>query len=237
MQKVTQLQNYRSQPNTRIFFDRKELDAILNVYGMMVAKGEWRDYAMGDDQEQAIFAISQRSGDRRAIEALRGYARRTDIPSDLRADAIFWISQNPNAGGAEYLIELYPQLEDPELRERAIFGIAQSGGDEARDWLLERVRDDRESVEARKNALFWAGQIGGDIIEQLQGLYGTLDDREMKEQLIFVASQDGGRASVDFLMEVARGEEDGELRENAIFWLGQTDDPRVPEFLLSLVRG
>ncbi len=188
-------------------------------------------------QEQAIFAISQRSGDRRAIEALRGYARRTDIPSDLRADAIFWISQNPNAGGAEYLIELYPQLEDPELRERAIFGIAQAGGDQAQEWLLERVRDDREPVEARKNALFWAGQIGGDIIEQLQGLYGTLEDREMKEQLIFVASQDGGRASVDFLMEVAREEEDGELRENAIFWLGQTDDPRVPEFLLSLVRG
>ncbi|NNF13642.1 MAG: hypothetical protein HKN72_10475 [Gemmatimonadetes bacterium] len=188
-------------------------------------------------QEQAIFAISQRSGDRRAVEALRGYARRTDIPSDLRADAIFWISQNPAAGGADYLIELYPQLEDPELRERAIFGIAQAGGDRAQDWLLERVRDDREPVEARKNALFWAGQIGGDIIEQLQGLYGTLEDREMKEQLIFVASQDGGRASVDFLMEVAREEEDGELRENAIFWLGQTDDPRVPEFLLSLVRG
>jgi len=31
--------------------------------------------------------------------------------------------------------------------------------------------------------------------------------------------------------------DDPELRENAIFWLGQTDDPRVPEFLLNLVRG
>ena len=63
MQNVTQLQNYRSQPNTRIFFDRKELDAILNVYGMMVAKGEWRDYAMGDDKEQAIFAIFRRASE------------------------------------------------------------------------------------------------------------------------------------------------------------------------------
>ena len=63
MQNVTQLQNYRGQPNTRIFFDRKELDAILNVYGMMVAKGEWRDYAMGDDKEQAIFAIFRRASE------------------------------------------------------------------------------------------------------------------------------------------------------------------------------
>ena len=63
MQNVTQLRHYRSQPNTRIFFDRKELDAILNVYGMMVAKGEWRDYAMGDDKEQAIFAIFRRASE------------------------------------------------------------------------------------------------------------------------------------------------------------------------------
>lgn len=187
-------------------------------------------------QEQAVFAISQR-GDARAVEALRGYAERSDIPADLRANAIFWIGQNPGAGGAEYLMELYPRLEDPELRERAIFGIAQSETEGAREWLLERVRDESESVEARKNALFWAGQMGGAVMDELQGLYTTLEDPEMKEQLIFVASQEGSTAAVDFLMEVAREEDDPELRENAIFWLGQTDDPRVPEFLLSLVRG
>jgi hypothetical protein len=63
MQNVTQLRDYRSQPNARIFFDRKELDAILNVYGIMVAKGEWRDYAMGDDKEQAVFAIFRRASE------------------------------------------------------------------------------------------------------------------------------------------------------------------------------
>ena len=29
-----------------IMFDRKELEAILRVYGMMVAAGVWRDYAI-----------------------------------------------------------------------------------------------------------------------------------------------------------------------------------------------
>ncbi len=28
-----------------VFFDRRELDPILRVYGRMVAQGEWRDYA------------------------------------------------------------------------------------------------------------------------------------------------------------------------------------------------
>ena len=30
----------------RVFFERRELVRILNLYGRMVALGEWRDYAM-----------------------------------------------------------------------------------------------------------------------------------------------------------------------------------------------
>ena len=63
MPNVTQLRDYRAQQNARIFFDRKELDAILNVYGRMVANGEWRDYAMGDDKDQAVFAIFRRASE------------------------------------------------------------------------------------------------------------------------------------------------------------------------------
>jgi hypothetical protein len=36
-------------------------------------------------------------------------------------------------------------------------------------------------------------------------------------------------------MEVAENAENGEIREQAIFWLGQSDDPRVPEFLLRII--
>lgn len=188
-------------------------------------------------QERAIFAISQRSDDRRAIEVLKSYAERGDIDSDLRANAIFWISQNPDAGGAQYLIDLYPRLDDEELRERAIFGISQAGGPEAVEWLMERARDSRESIEVRKNALFWAGQTGALSMDDLDALYRSLTDTEMKEQVIFVASQSSEQGGVDFLMAVARDEEDRELQRKALFWLGQSNDPRVVEFLLTMVRG
>ena len=59
----------------------------------------------------------------------------------------------------------------------------------------------------------------------------------MKEQVIFVASQMGETEAVDFLMEIASSERDKELRERAIFWLGQSNDPRIPDFLLALIRG
>jgi hypothetical protein len=47
----------------QIFFDRRELDVILRVYGRMVAAAEWRDYAMVGHREFAEFAVFRRSGD------------------------------------------------------------------------------------------------------------------------------------------------------------------------------
>lgn len=188
-------------------------------------------------QERAIFAISQRQGDPEAGRVLRAFAERRDVPTDLRANAIFWIGQSGGNAAATYLMDLYGQLDDQELRERAIFAISQSDAPAARDWLVQRALDRGESIENRKNALFWAGQVGALNGEQLSTMYETVDDLEMKKQLIFVSSQRSSADGVDFLMRVAREEEDPDLRQSAIFWLGQSNDPRVPEFLLQLIRG
>jgi HEAT repeat protein len=186
-------------------------------------------------QERAIFAISQHGGEE-AVAVLRDFAQRSDAPANLRETAIFWIGQS-GTDGMRFLMDLYQSLEDPELKERAVFGIAQSGGDEARAWLMERAMARGESIEVRKNALFWAGQAGGILGSELQELYDSLTDPEMKEQVIFVASQTGESEAVDFLMHVATNEDDSELRTRAIFWLGQIDDDRVAEFLLTLIGG
>lgn len=44
-----------------IRFNRQELDAILRVYGQMVAMGEWRDYAIDHLKTEAVFSIFRRS--------------------------------------------------------------------------------------------------------------------------------------------------------------------------------
>lgn len=62
MQNVTSLAEYRATP-PRIFFNRRELDLILRVYGQMVAAGEWRDYAMADGAERAVFSVFRRSSE------------------------------------------------------------------------------------------------------------------------------------------------------------------------------
>jgi hypothetical protein len=44
-------------------FDRHELQAILNIYGRMVAEGVWRDYAMDFLPTRAIFSIFRHHGE------------------------------------------------------------------------------------------------------------------------------------------------------------------------------
>ena len=46
-----------------IRFDRRELDQILRLYGVMVAQGEWRDYAISFTRDAAIFAIHRRTSE------------------------------------------------------------------------------------------------------------------------------------------------------------------------------
>lgn len=56
--------NAGSEPQAGpVFFDRRELDLILRVYGRMVASGEWRDYAIVGEADVAEFAVFRRSGD------------------------------------------------------------------------------------------------------------------------------------------------------------------------------
>jgi hypothetical protein len=45
----------------RTSFNRQELREILEVYGRMVAVGEWRDYAIDHLRDSAIFSVFRRS--------------------------------------------------------------------------------------------------------------------------------------------------------------------------------
>jgi len=186
-------------------------------------------------QDKAIFALSQQDSPR-ARQALRDFALRPGVSSDLRQKAIFWIGQGDDPDRVGFLKTLFTQLRDIESRDKILFSMSQVEGRESQRWLLGVAGDVNENIELRKKALFWAGQ--SDIpATELFTLYEKMPSREMKMQLIFVYSQRDEKAAVDKLFEIARTETDKELQKKAIFWLGQSDDPRVPAFLERLLEG
>ena len=46
-----------SPTSNRVTFNRLELNRILNLYGRMVADGEWRDYAIDFLRDRAVFSV------------------------------------------------------------------------------------------------------------------------------------------------------------------------------------
>jgi HEAT repeat protein len=185
-------------------------------------------------QEKAVFALSQHDSPR-AQQALRAYAERPGLPLDTREKAIFWIGQSGGAENEAFLRGLYGRLTEESLRNKVLFSLSQAGGAENGRWLLGVARDAKQPIELRKQALFWAGQ-GGASIADLIGLYGSMPDREMREQLIFVYSQRDEPAAVDKLLDIARREPDQELRKKALFWLGQSSDPRAAKALQDIIE-
>ena len=56
--------SYSPAPRSAVvFFDRRELDLLMRLYGRMVGAGEWRDYAISGLAEMAVFAVFRRTGD------------------------------------------------------------------------------------------------------------------------------------------------------------------------------
>ena len=52
-----------NQLPSRVTFNRLELNRILNLYGRMVADGEWRDYAIDFLRERAVFSVFRRASE------------------------------------------------------------------------------------------------------------------------------------------------------------------------------
>lgn len=50
-------------PPQNVTFNRLELNRILNLYGRMVADGEWRDYAIDFLKDRAVFSIFRRASE------------------------------------------------------------------------------------------------------------------------------------------------------------------------------
>ena len=54
---------YPAPRQVGVFFERRELERLLRLYGRMVAAGEWRDYAIDFLRDRAVFSVFRRSSE------------------------------------------------------------------------------------------------------------------------------------------------------------------------------
>jgi len=181
-------------------------------------------------RSSAVFWLGQ-TRDARAFAALHNVIENTAEDDRVRAHAVFSLGQGGNDDPAQirYLQSIFPRTSN-RMKEQIFLTMGQekSGG---YTWLLEKARDRNESIDVRKKALFWAGQNDETPTRELAAAYRSATDESLKEHAIFVLSQRKDEAAVDELMRIAQSDPDRQMRAKAMFWLGQSDDPRVAKMI------
>lgn len=129
---------------------------------------------------------------------------------------------------ARYLLALAARAEG-DLGGHAIF--AATLADSVTTWpqLLRLARNRDVPEQTRRSAVFWVSQAAE--VAATRGLDALIDedatDREVREQAVFALSQRPREEGVPVLIRIAQSHRDPEIRKKAIFWLGQSNDPRA----------
>ena len=142
----------------------------------------------------------------------------------------------PAREAADYLMSIV-QSEKGSMGSKAI--LPATIADSANIWpaLIKVARNSDLPRNTRTQSVFWLGQAAGDVATaNLKDI--VLDnsvDREVREQAVFALSQRPREESVPALISVARTNKDPEIRKKALFWLGQSHDPRAIDLFEELL--
>lgn len=100
--------------------------------------------------------------------------------------------------------------------------------------LAQLVRDGDAALETRRQALYWLGET--DIpTKELAAVYEALRPFALRQHFTYVVSQRRDDVAVDKLIDIAQHDPDLEVRKQAMYWLGQTQNPKALKFLRDLI--
>ena len=176
----------------------------------------------GSDTLFVLYRIADRGVERVRIAS-------PECPLDLGGLTLHWLTGVHPGDSIEWLTTLATGDSSRRLANTAVMAIALHGDSQATDRLLALARDGR-SAEIRGTALFWVAQRAGD--KAVGTITQALEDpeTEVRKKAVFALSQLPKDEGVPRLIEVARTHRDAAVRKQAMFWLGQSRDPRALAF-------
>ena len=102
----------------------------------------------------------------------------------------------------------------------------------------------RASGSTRRDAMFWVSRFAaakvtghGEDIAASEEDDDRNDRDDARDAAVFALSQLRGKQGVEPLLTIARTHKDPQVRQKAIFWLGQSGDPRAAQLFRDILRG
>jgi hypothetical protein len=186
----------------------------------------------GSDRMTVLFRIVERK-----VERVRVFSE--DCRLDAGGRPVKWL-ENVRPGESIALLESLVGSDASENKSRvsngAVMAISLHAEPAALDTLL-RVARTHDEARARSEALFWLAQRAGDkVAAAIRERVDADPDTEVKKRAVFALSQLPKAEGVPLLIQVARTNKNPEVRRQAMFWLGQSKDPRAVEFFAEVLK-
>jgi len=174
-------------------------------------------------KDRALFVLAQ-SNSPQARQVLANIARGGGNP-DLQRRAIQFLGVNGGRESRELLAQIYESSSDVDTKRRILRAFAMSG---ERARVLAAATGEKVP-ELRAEAVQQLGVMGAH--EELWQLYQKETSVDVKRRIIR-SMQNGG--SVDRLIELAKAEQNPELRRDVVRALGVTRSARTADVLLQI---
>lgn len=184
-------------------------------------------------QRATVRALAQHPN-QRALQRVRGLVERSDAPERLRGEAIATFDRERlTSDEVAWLRALYPRLDRPSLKQRAVSVIAKAGGPDNEAWLLAIVRNEDEPSEVRSAILSRMGQTMA--IPDLGKVYDGASSRTVRDYIINALARRTEPEATDKLIDIVKTGTDPQLRRSAINALTRKKDPRSTKLLMDLI--
>ena len=148
------------------------------------------------------------------------------------------------AEGSSFLLGLIEARGEERIANHAVFPAMLARDVVAWPALLRIAKADTGRRRGRKHdVVFWLAQYaaaklaGSDDPFAARGPRDESDDEDVKEHAVFALSQLRNGAGVEPLIQVARTNKDQRVRAKAMFWLGESGDPRALELFEQVLSG
>ncbi len=163
-------------------------------------------------------------------------------PPEVREAAAFWLTNQRGHEGFLAIQTLDRQDADPSFRRKLAFDLTVSHDPQALPELIRMAHEDSSS-QVREQAQFWMSQqtssairSGSNIAAELRVAVDTDPDAQSRKQAVFAISRLPAAQATPELARLLRTSRYPEVRQQAVFWLGQSHDPAALEVLTNLLQ-
>jgi hypothetical protein len=184
--------------------------------------------------EPADFFFVMFRVENRQISRIRTFS--ANCPLDAGGKAVHWFTNVSVNDSVNYMKTFIGPNATRRFNDSAVTVLALTEGDQPLNELLSIARDG-STAGARGNALFWLAQrAGAKAVGTITAAIENDPDTEVKKKAVFALSQLPRDEGVPLLIQQARTNRNPAVRKQAMFWLGQSKDPRALKFFEEILK-